>query len=251
MKSLLSALQFLTIIPVKIKHVQEKQIARALIYFPIIGLFLGLILLVFERMLYILNFGQFSINTILVVLLIILTGGIHLDGLSDTVDALSSRKNKEEMLKIMRDSHIGVMGVLSLISIILLKISFLSSLNTVLRPTALLIMCILSRWSMVLAIFSFAYAREEGKAKVFFQGINLKIFLLSTLITMGCVMFIWKLKGLAILGIILLSTYLIAKSLKNKIGGLSGDTLGAINELNEVIILCVMTITAKIFLWII
>src|SRR3989338_2636736 len=71
MKSLLSALQFLTIIPVKIKHVQEKQIARALIYFPIFGLFLGLIFLVFERMLYILNFGQFSINTILVVLLII------------------------------------------------------------------------------------------------------------------------------------------------------------------------------------
>lgn len=242
MKSLLSALRFLTVIPVKIKEVRENEIAKAFIYFPVTGLFLGLILSAFERLFYILNFGQFSISVILVILLAILTGGIHLDGLSDTADAIFSRKNKEEMLKIMRDSHIGVMGVLSLLGIILLKISFLSSINIALKPAALLLMCALSRWSLVFSTFLFPYARQEGKAKVFFEGINFKIFLIATLITVSGAILIWKINGLLVFGIVALTSYIIARYIKNKIGGLTGDTLGAINEISETIILLTICI---------
>jgi len=251
MSSFLLAIQFLTIIPFKIKHINEKDMSKSMIYFPLIGLLLGLILAVTFNFFSFLQFKDLFINIILVILLIVLTGGIHLDGLADTTDAILSRKNKEEMLKIMRDSHIGVMGVLSLISIILLKISFLSSISTPLKTISLILMCVLSRWALVFTMFLFPYARQKGKAKIFIQGMNFKIFILATIIALICVAIIWKIKGLIILGIIAICAYIIGKFINHKIGGITGDTLGAINELTEVIVLFSICILERSALWII
>ena len=248
MKDFLIALQFLTIIPLKINHIDEKKISNSMIYFPVVGLLLGLVLAGVNNLLYNLNFQQLSVNIILVISLIFLTGGLHLDGLADTADAFLSRRNKEEMLKIMHDSHIGVMGVLSLVSIVLLKIALLASLNMHLKTTSLLLMCILSRWALVLSIALFPYARQEGKAKVFIQGINLKIFILSTVITMICAIAAWRIKGLLILLIAIVCVYITGKFINKKIGGITGDTLGAINELAEVIVLFGVCILQRISL---
>ncbi|MFH1202264.1 MAG: adenosylcobinamide-GDP ribazoletransferase [Candidatus Omnitrophota bacterium] len=237
MRSLLLAIQFLTIIPVKIKNVTDKNFANSMVYFPVAGLLIGLILAAIAHLLSILNFQYFVSNIILVISLVIITGGIHLDGLSDTSDALLSRKDKDEMLRIMRDSHIGVMGALSIICIILLKISFLSSINSPSKFVSLVLMCTLSRWSLVLMMFSFPYAREEGKAKVFVQGVNLKILTLATVIALGIAVSVWQLKGLLIFALTAIGSYVIGKSINDKIKGLTGDSLGAINELIEVIIL--------------
>ncbi len=247
MTSLLLALQFLTIIPVKIRNINERKIANSMIYFPLAGLLLGLILTGANYFLSWLNFEPFLINTILVVLLTVLTAGIHLDGLADTTDALLSRKSKEEMLKIMRDSHIGVMGVLSLICVILLKVAFLSSLDVPLKTASLLLMCILSRWSLVWAIFLFPYARDEGKAKLFIQGANFKIFIWATMIVLACVTATLKFKGLFIFAIIALSTYIIGKFISKKIGGITGDTLGATIELAEIVTLLTVCIAQGAF----
>lgn len=233
----LLALQFLTVLPVKIANVKEKRLANALIYFPLAGLLLGLILAGIDNLLNILHFAPLAVNTILVVALASLTGGLHLDGLADTIDAFLSRKNKEEMLKIMRDAHIGAMGVISLICIILLKIALLNSVGISLKTVTLLLMCTLSRWSLVWAIYLFPCARQDGKAKVFIQGINSRIFIFSTIIASGCALMIWQLKGLFIIVIVATGIYAIGKFINNKIGGITGDTLGAINELSEVIIL--------------
>jgi len=237
MKSILLALQFLSIIPVKFSRVSEKEIANAMIYFPLAGLLLGLILTGENYFLLFLNFPQLTISIILVVSLVALTGGMHLDGLSDTADAFLSGRPKEEILKIMRDPHLGVMGILGLISVILLKIGLLYSVAGSIKTSALLLMCVLSRWSAVFAMFLFPYARNEGKAKAFIQGMNLKIFILSTIIALVCAFMIWQLKGLFIITIVATSAYITGKFINNKIGGITGDTLGAINELTEVIIL--------------
>ncbi|MBU4345823.1 MAG: adenosylcobinamide-GDP ribazoletransferase [Candidatus Omnitrophica bacterium] len=251
MKNFLLALQFLTIIPVRVKDIKEGNLPNSVVYFPLVGLLLGLILIGMNKVFLILNFDQFSINILLVISLILLTGGLHLDGLADTFDALLSRRNKDEMLKIMRDSRIGVMGVLGIISIILLKISFLSSISLSLKTVALILMCLLSRWSLVLTMFFFPYARREGKAKVFIEGINIKILTLATIITLFFLVLAWQLKGLLILAIIAISTYLIGKFINNKINGVTGDTLGAVNELTEIIVLAVICILQKVILWII
>lgn len=249
MKIFLLALQFLTIIPVKVKQVDEKRIAGSVVYFPLVGLLLGLILTGADRFLYFLGFEQFFINIVLVVSLIVLTGGIHLDGLADTTDAFLSRKNKEEMLRIMRDSRIGAMGVLSLISIILLKVALLSSLNVSLKTTSLLLMCILSRWALVLSMFLFPYARQEGKAKSFIQGADLRVFIFSTIFTLSCVIALCKTQGLLLMLIMAAASYIIVRLISNKIGGITGDTLGATNELIETVVLFGICILERTALW--
>lgn len=251
MKNFLLALQFLTIIPVRVKNIKEGNLPNSAIYFPLVGLILGLVLTGVNKVFLILNFNQFIIDILLVISLILLTGGLHLDGLADTFDALFSRKTKDEMLEIMRDSHIGVMGVLTLISAILLKFAFLSSVSIPLKITSLLLMCTLSRWSLVLTMFLFPYARQEGKAKVFMKGMNLKIFVFSTIIALVFASAIWKIKGVFIFIIVAMSSYAAGKFINNKIGGITGDTLGATNELIEVIILFNISILERINLWII
>lgn len=248
MKKFLLALQFLTIIPVKIKNIKEGDLSSSVIYFPLIGLLLGLLLVGINKVLLILNFDQFIANIILVISLILLTGGIHMDGLADTADAFLSRKNKEEMLVIMRDSHIGSMGTLSLISVILLKIAFLSYPGFPSKTAPLLLMCVLSRWSMVFAMFLFPYARQEGKAKLLINGINFKIFTLSTIIALACVFSIWKIKGVLVFIIIAAASYIAGRFINRKIGGITGDTLGALSESNEIIVLLSIIILIGFFL---
>ncbi len=245
----LFALQFLTTIPTPfaMKQADARNLSAAVVYFPLVGLFLGLILLGVNNVLSVLNFQPLSITIILVILLICLTGGIHLDGLSDSCDAFLSGKDKEDTLKIMRDPHAGAMGVLGLISVILLKISLLYSFETGAKTTALLLMCALSRWSLVLSIFLFPYARIQGKAKIFFEGTNLRVFLLSLLITVIISGMILKLMGLLIIFLVVIFTLIINTAVKRRLGGLTGDTLGAVCELNELIVLLSMIVCKKCF----
>jgi len=243
MTSFLLAFQFLTTIPLKIKEISEQRIAASVIYFPLVGLFLGLFLLGISNLLSYLGFSYLASNVILVVILIIITGGMHLDGLADTTDAFLSGKSKEEMLNIMRDPCAGTMGVLSLICIILLKISLLTSINILFRPHALVLMCVLSRWSVVPVMFVFPYARREGKAGVFIKGMNLKILVLSTSAVIICAILTWQINGLIALLIILGFACVIGKFVSRKIGGITGDTLGATIEMTEIITLltvCIM-----------
>jgi len=249
MASLLLSFQFLTILPIKVKDFNERRIADSAVYFPIVGLCLGLLLVAVDALLTLLNFPAFSTNIILVVFLILITGGMHLDGLADSSDAFLSAKPKNEMLQIMRDSHIGVMGVLSLICVILLKIGLLSSINTFLKWNALLLVCVLSRWTAVLSIFLFPYARQDGKAKLFIEGMNLKIFILSSIIVIICAAFIWQVRGLILLLIVTAFVYGSGKLICRKIDGITGDTLGATIELSEIVTLFFMFVIQGADLW--
>src|SRR6056297_3380509 len=108
MNSFLIALQFITIIPVKkqLKY-SEKDIAHSMMYYPLIGTILGLVLVLIN-----LIGTQFLPNlvrdSLLLIFFVLLTGGIHLDGLVDSFDGLYGGKNKKEILSIMRDSSVGV-----------------------------------------------------------------------------------------------------------------------------------------------
>ncbi len=248
MKSFLLALQFLTIIPARIKKMVPDETAWAVAYFPVIGLLLGLALWPASRLLAIARVDPIPSNIILVVLLIILTGGLHLDGLSDTSDAFFSGKGKTDMLAIMRDPHVGVMGVLAIVSILMLKIALLSSILLNTKGIALVLMCVLARWSISFSIFAFPYARDDGKAKPFIDGMSRSIFFVSTLIALTVVFIVWKAAGLAIFGIIAAFAYLANSFIKKKIGGITGDTIGAVNELAEAAVLFGVVILQRIIL---
>ena len=235
--SFLSALQFLTVIPVRLKTANEQRMASSMVYFPLVGLLLGLFLAGLNALLSFLNLPSLAMNVITVVVLIMVTGGLHLDGLSDTADAFLSGKPREQMLEIMRDSRSGVMGVLSLISVILLKIALLFSISVSLQLNALMLMCVLSRWSAVATMFFFPYARQEGKAGAFIKGMNLKIFILSAVAAVICASIAWQVRGLFVLLIVTGFSYALGKFSTKKIGGITGDTLGATIELTEIVTL--------------
>ncbi|MDD5692024.1 MAG: adenosylcobinamide-GDP ribazoletransferase [Candidatus Omnitrophica bacterium] len=244
--SFLSALQFLTVIPIKLKEANEQRMADSMVYFPFIGLLLGLFLIGVNALLSFLNFPSLAMNVITVITLIFITGGLHLDGLSDTADAFLSGRPGEQMLEIMRDSRTGVMGVLSLISVILLKIILLFSISGSLESGALILMCSLSRWSAVAAVFFFPYARQEGKAEAFIKGMNLKIFILSAVVAVICASLAWQIRGLIVLLIVTGFSYALGKFSVKKIGGITGDTLGATIELSEIITLLAIFILGNI-----
>ncbi|MDD4899480.1 MAG: adenosylcobinamide-GDP ribazoletransferase [Candidatus Omnitrophica bacterium] len=247
MIAFLVALQFLTILPVKLEEVTQKNFSRAMIYFPVIGLLLGAILFALNSLFNFLDFSRISIDIILVVSLVALTGGMHLDGLSDSFDALLSGKKREEMLAIMRDSHAGAMGVVAIVSILFLKVGLLCSVPAGIKPLSLLLFCALSRWAMVCAIFLFPYARKEGKAAVFFDNITDRVMVVASLIIFATAALLWKINGIIALIAVALLVYLLGKSISKKMNGLTGDTLGAMNEISEAVALLAIAILGRGF----
>ncbi len=237
MKSFLLAIQFLTVIPLKIKQLNGQNLAKASAYFPLAGLLIGLILSALSLLLSYLDIPALSASIILVVVLTAITAGIHLDGLADSADAFLSGKPKDQMLNIMRDPHIGTMGVLSIVCAILLKIGLLDAVNAAEKTKALILMCAISRWTAVLVMFSFPYARQEGKAAVFIRGLTPKVFITALVSIAVFSIIIWQIKGLLILGIASACAHLLNRLINDRIGGITGDTLGATIELTEIIIL--------------
>ncbi len=235
MTGFLLALQFLTIAPVKIPGTLERsRFGGSVAYFPVVGFLLGCLLACADGILSVLFLNQFLVSVVVVVLFIILTGGLHIDGLADTFDALGSGKRKEEMLAIMRDSRIGTMGVVAIVSVILLKLALLSSLGSDGKGPALILMCVLGRYSFAWNLKHFPYAREDGKAKVFFEGMNTKIFFTATLISLIFAVALGGARGAVTFLMTIVFVALAGRLIAGKIGGMTGDTLGAVGELTEV-----------------
>ncbi|MCQ9207678.1 MAG: adenosylcobinamide-GDP ribazoletransferase [Omnitrophica bacterium] len=236
MKRFLIALQFLTVLPVRIKSkVEKNDFGASLLYFPLVGLLIGL-LLVLGAFIFS-SFPSLIKAAIILIISIIITGGIHLDGLADTCDGFYGHNPKEKILDIMRDSRIGTMGVAGVVSILLLKFSLIASFPEGLLWKTLLLSAVFSRWAQVMACFSSSYARREGKAKYFIELAAKKEFLLSSLFTLALFGVFMKLNGLILFVVSLLPTFLFMQYMKKRIGGMTGDTIGALSEFAEVTVL--------------
>jgi adenosylcobinamide-GDP ribazoletransferase len=246
MNHFISALQFLTILKIK-EDIEEKYLPSSLIFFPLVGFIIGLFSSIFNKC-----FSCFLnplISDILTVLFIIfLTGGIHIDGVADTFDGIFGGKNKEEILKIMRDKNTGTFGTISIIFVILLKIFLINLLPGNIKFNGIIVTPLFGRFMMVFSIYFFNYARETGKGKIFFEGINTKIFILSTFLFTILVSFFFSYILILFLLPLIIFTFFLNKYLTKKIGGLTGDTLGAINELNEILLLFLIS-NGKIKSW--
>ncbi len=236
MTEFMLAVSFLTIIPVKAKF-SAKKTAGSMVFFPVVGLLLGLILAGANMLMAKAGFDPLLSSATTIILLVVLTGGIHMDGLADTADALASGKDGKKQLKIMRDPHIGAMGTLALVCVIILKITLLNGISFTVKPTALILMCVLGRWAMVFMMRNFTYARKNGKAKIFMQGLDYKIFFFAGLLTLAVVLIIYGVKGLAVMALTAAAVYIAGRLISNKIGGITGDNIGAANEFTEALIL--------------
>lgn len=235
MKGFLTALQFLTIIRIsKGFDITEEKLGKSMACFPLVGLLIGLILVaVRTASSYLLPASL--VDILVIVALVIFAGAFHLDGFADTVDGLAGGKNKEKILAIMRDSRIGSFAVAGLILLLILKVFALMEVPVEIKNRTLLIMPVLGRWSTVQLAACFNYARSgPGTALVFTQFAGKKEYVISTLITAAVMIGLFQLKGLVVYLVILAITLLFGLFFKKRIGGVTGDIMGAACEVSEV-----------------
>lgn len=236
MRDFLAAFQFLTIIPLP-GHAtfSGRNMARSMAYYPLIGLCLGLIL-VLANHLFAIFLPHTVVAILLVVVLVLITGALHLDGFSDTIDGLRSGKSREDALRIMRDSRVGAFGTIGVTCLLILKFTLMAEIPEETLDRSLLLMTILGRWSMVQASYRSVYARPEGGlAKPFVEGMGKREYLISTILALVLAAGLFGVRGIVILGADGLLGYSIRRYFHRRLGGITGDVLGATGEVCEVV----------------
>lgn len=199
-------------------------------FFPVIGFALGSILVLIDALL-----QPFSdsglLSAILVTALVVATRGLHLDGLADTFDGLGAGGDRERVLRIMDDSHTGVFGVAAIVLVLSIKAQALQSVGDG-RWRALLMAPLLSRWAMVL----FAYrstAAKEGLGSMFIANMEARQFLSAAFVTLFLAVAIQPIIGIALMAGVTVFALLCKFYFHRRLGGVTGDTFGAVEELSE------------------
>ncbi|HHV73225.1 MAG TPA: adenosylcobinamide-GDP ribazoletransferase [Thermoanaerobacterium sp.] len=246
-KAFILSFQFMTRIPINVQiDVSKNDFHRMVKYFPFVGGVVGSVAsLIFFASKNI--FPREIAVTVAVASSYILTGAMHIDGFADTFDGLCSNRSRDRMLEIMKDSRLGTNGVLALVFLIILKILLLNDIKGNIYST-LILMPLIGRFSIVLAAFASKSARGgEGLGGLIIGKISIVELILSLLFTsfvgMIFVHFTVLLKLLVISSIV---TYLITKYISMRIGGMTGDTLGAVNEFAELVIVVSMYLMSAI-----
>jgi adenosylcobinamide-GDP ribazoletransferase len=251
---LLLAVQFLTVLPVRLPRVTDREaprMAAALPWFPLVGALIGMAQAGLDVLLRpVLTVG--ARNVILIAFAALVTGMLHLDGFIDCCDALLGTRTAERRLAILRDSRVGAYGVVGGGLILLARYAALGALDGDLRLAALALSPLLGRWAMVFAVTRFRYAREAGAGARFRGGRMRAATAWALILALGVVLALlrgWPVAarfvfaGLAWL--LALNVALLWSSWATKrLGGLTGDTYGAANELVEVSVLLLAPVLA-------
>jgi adenosylcobinamide-GDP ribazoletransferase len=248
-KTFLQAVSFLTILPVGHPSLSEgKELAGSMAFFPLVGLIIGFILAL-GYYLFSFLFSGALVLWLTIGLLALLTRGLHLDGFADTMDGLGSGGPREKILEVMRDSRIGAFGVIGLILLIGAKFLVLDQIPIPSIPYTLILMAVMGRNAMVLVCYRSPYARPEGGlAKPFTENLGGREMTLSLATAFGIALLVMGMKGVAVfLGIGLFSLGYRTFFIK-KLSGVTGDILGAANELAELLCLLLLIILEPIHL---
>jgi len=246
--SFFAALRFLTSIRLPwLRETRPEEVGHSTVYFPTIGLIIGLILAGLNWLLS-LFLPSAIVNLLLIVSLVVITGALHLDGFIDTCDGIAGNKTPEDRWHVMHDSRAGSFGVIGAILLLLAKYVTLSTIPGPLMTVTLLFMPVVSRWAMVYAIFTHPYARLSGLGKIFKQGTRWPGFTIATIITFVLAIALiplFQLTGLIVMLFIWIITVIMAVYFRSKFAGLTGDTYGAINEVAEVSVLIIVVLLAR------
>ena len=238
MHRLALAFQFLTILPwPRVQVRRPEDLGGSMAFYPIVGAALGSVMVgayfVGSEI-----FPDGILRPALVVLLIILTGGLHLDGLADVCDGFYAGQTKADALRIMKDPHLGTMAVVGIISVLMMKVVLLSHLPAVLLCSALLIFPAIGRCGMVWGMWMASYARPEGgTGEAFFRTLGRRQVWIATILLGVWAVLCAGWSALFLLGLAAGATRLFVGYCNRRIGGMTGDTLGALNELLEIMAL--------------
>lgn len=234
-RAFIAAIGFLTVIPVPASvGDHDPGMAASLPYFPLVGLFLGLggslATLLFWSIL-----PQTTAAALVVLYLVLISGGLHMDGLADTADGFFCCRERKRMLAVMRDSRIGTMGMLAVVFVLLVKTGALASLDRRRAMQTTLLMPLAGRCAILMLMALCDYVRPQGGLGTgFFQSSSRTgLGILGSLFLLGFAVAISGWKGLGIALGVCFSVFLFGRLCRQKIGGVTGDTLGAGSELAE------------------
>ena len=233
MIGLLAALQFLTRLPVPLRRpLTIEQMGHSMRWFPLVGGALGAVVAVADLALA--PFASPELRAVaVVVLLAMLTGGLHLDGLMDSCDGLFSVAPSERRLEIMRDSRAGSFAVVGVGTLLLLKYAAVLALPEAARAPGFVAMGAISRWTMVYATVRYPPARSDGLGSAYKAHAGRVELGLATLLAL-VLSAPMGLGGLVLLAVGWAITVLVSHYAMGKIPGLTGDVYGAICECAEV-----------------
>lgn len=244
MNAFLIGLQFLT----RLKLVEQKEwnpndFGASVTYFPFVGAVIGLALLgVYYGLLGLMPLSLLML--ILVVFEFLFTGGLHADGFMDTCDGLFSGREREKKLEIMKDSRVGANGVVGFVFLTLLKWQLLASMPTSWVPLVLFAMPTLSRYTMVLSITQFPYARPEGIGKAFAQYAPTNCTRMATIFAL-LFTFYWGWSYAILFTVMVGLAYVLNSYITKHLGGTTGDTYGFVCEVSEVLLLFFVIVGAN------
>ena len=275
MKGFLLLLSFMTRIPMPKIEYNEEKLGKSMKYFPAVGVIVGMILLFF-CIVFTFVFKNLNYSTVLPLMIIVIiltdlitTGGLHLDGLADTFDGIFSYRSKHKMLEIMKDSRIGSNGVLALILYFLIKCALLYSLEIEDRGEAMYAIMtypVVSRFCSVISCASAPYARGSGMGKTFVDNTKVNGVIVAAIITLlytiGLLVaplvfypayvpmndILQPVFGITfIVGLSALFAYSFSKLMERKIGGITGDTLGALLEISGLLYIFLLLVAPSFF----
>lgn len=236
LKSLILIIQFLTRIPLPNQNdVTEVHFREGLKYFPVAGATIGIVLMAVNGiMVRLFNGDEAIIPVLLVITGVIMTGGLHLDGVADTFDGLYSNRSKERILEIMKDSRIGSNGVLALVGVLGLKVAGLASLDGI-DPMILLLMPVFARFNVLVLCFRAISARPGGMGELFIGKVSIKDLVVGVVVVLSLS---WLRPAyLVVLPFMMAFTLFFRRQVGVKISGITGDIIGATIEMNEVMFL--------------
>jgi adenosylcobinamide-GDP ribazoletransferase len=229
----LIAVQFLTRLPVpRVLSDSEAALGKAAAFFPLVGVIVGggaaLVFALLQRVLPV----PASV-LIAIVFAAFITNGFHEDGLADTFDGFGGGWTKDRILEIMRDSRIGTYGTLALIFVVLGKFTLLSSLPQGQTWRWLIVGHTAARWTILPLCAWLPYARAEGQGKLVAKQVGaLEVITGTVTLLLLFLLLPWQAAFAALL-VTTLVTLLSGLYFRTRLQGITGDCLGAANQLTE------------------
>lgn len=239
---LLIAIQFLTIIPVRVNYTDyEQQFLRSVLYYPVVGLIIGILISLAAVLL---KFPTPLLNAaVILALWVIITGGLHLDGLADCADAwVGGLGNKQRTLEIMKDSRSGAMAIIAVCLLLLIKFAAITTLLQTNHLSCLLIIPIIARLSVLLLYQTSPYINTHGigaKTASNYPKLKSSLIIISSLVLIFSYLAYFSSLLLAFFTLIsfIILVYYLRKIYLRRLAGITGDTLGASIEIIEMCLL--------------
>ena len=238
------ALQFLTVIPITLKSLpRDEDMGRSMLYYPLVGAIIGTVLAIFA-------FGITSLSTpstvpliaaLTLIVWVLITGALHLDGLADSVDALvGGFGDRQRTLEIMKDPTSGPMGVVALILVLLVKFTALWLLIAAQNWQGVLIAPLIGRSALIALFLSTPYVRKGGLGALISEHMPRQS---SMIILAGALALVATIVGFSTIWLLLVGAGVFAISrviMMARLGGTTGDGAGALAELIEMSVLVTM-----------